>query len=121
MLKNTHVSPQERQDSEHEGPDLPSTEEDSFAFLKSLAEVSSVFVGFTFIGGWVYLASYYSTFGLNPLELDLPVPVVCPTAVYILYSAVWPLLVVAASRRRLHFCRSEDCAAPKRGESRASR
>jgi len=93
---NTHVSPKTGQNSESKGSGSSAVGEDSFAFLKSLTEVSSVFVGFTFIGGWIYLASYYSTFGLNPLELDSPVPVVCATAVYILYSAVWPLLVVAA-------------------------
>jgi hypothetical protein len=69
---------------------------DSFAFLKSLAEASSVSVGFAFVAGWSYLASYYRTFGLNPLELDLPLPVACSTAVYMLYSAAWPLVSVAA-------------------------
>jgi hypothetical protein len=75
---------------------LPAAEEDSLAFLKSLADASAVFVGFTYIGGWSYLASYYGTFGLNPLDLDLPLPVVCTTAVYLLVTAEWPLLVIAA-------------------------
>jgi hypothetical protein len=67
----------------------------SLALLKSLAEASAVFVAFTFIGGWSYLASYYSTFGLNALEIDVPVSVVCTTAIYVLYSAKWPLVIVA--------------------------
>ncbi|MGB7547729.1 MAG: hypothetical protein WBM14_08265, partial [Terracidiphilus sp.] len=33
---------------------------------------------------------------MNALELDLPLPVVCTTAVYMLFSARWPLLVIAA-------------------------
>jgi hypothetical protein len=77
-------------------PDPPATDEDSFALFKSLAEASSVSLGFAFVVGWSYLASYYRTFGLNPLELDLPLPVVCTTAVYVLYNAVWPILVIAA-------------------------
>jgi hypothetical protein len=78
------------------GPDEQRDNEDSFALLKALAEASAVFVAFTFIGGWSYLASCYSAFGLNPLELDVPVPVVCTTAIYVLFDAKWPLIVVAA-------------------------
>jgi hypothetical protein len=70
--------------------------DDSLALLKALAEASAVFVAFTFIGGWSYLSSYYSAFGLNPLELDMPVPVVCTTAVYVLFDAKWSLILVAA-------------------------
>lgn len=66
-------------------------EGDSLAFFKSIAEVSSVSVGLAFVLGWSYLAAYYRTFGLNPLELDLSLPVVCTTAVYVLYSAMWPM------------------------------
>jgi hypothetical protein len=94
---NTHVAPKEPPDSEHTQSDSSGAEEGSFAFLKSLAEASSVSVGFAFVVGWSYLASYYRTFGLNPLELDLPLPVVCTTAVYVLFSAwPWLLLLVAA-------------------------
>jgi len=67
--------------------------EDPLAMLKALGEVSAVFVALTFVGGWSYLASYYKTFGLNPLELDLPIPVVSTIAVYVLYESVWPLIV----------------------------
>jgi hypothetical protein len=76
--------------------DLTTPEENSLAFLKSLlkslAEASAVSVGFTFVIGWSYLAAYYSTFGLNPLELDLSLPVVCTTAVYVLFDSGWWLL-----------------------------
>jgi hypothetical protein len=91
----THVSPRKQQDPAQRESDTPATEGDSLAFLKRLAEASAVFVGFTFIGGWSYLASYYRTFGLNALELDVPLPVVCTTAVYMLLSAVWPLAAIA--------------------------
>lgn len=74
----------------------PTDTGNDFAFLKSLAENSAIFVAFTYIGGWSYLSSYYGTFGLNPLELDMPLPVVCTTAVYVLFNAAWPILVAAA-------------------------
>jgi hypothetical protein len=81
------------------GPNLsPSNDQfasmDSLALLKALVEASAVFVAFTFIDGWSYLASYYSAFGLNPLELDFPIPVVCTTAIYVLFNEKWPLIVV---------------------------
>jgi hypothetical protein len=54
------------------------------------------------------LSSYDKTFGLNPLELDLSIPVVSTISVYVLYESVWPLFVLAAllvalalARRRL--------------------
>lgn len=75
------------------GFNLAAAEKNSLAFLKNLAEASAVFVGLTFIIGWSYLAAYYSTFGLNPLELDLSVPVVCTTAVYVLFNSGWWLLL----------------------------
>jgi uncharacterized membrane protein YhaH (DUF805 family) len=77
-------------------PETPAGKEDSLAVLKALAEASAVFVALTFIGGWSYLASYYKTFGLNPLELDLSIPVVSTIAVYVLFESVWPLFVAAA-------------------------
>jgi uncharacterized membrane protein YhaH (DUF805 family) len=90
-------------------PDAPAAKEDSLAVLKALAEASAVFLALTFVGGWSYLASYYKTFGLNPLELDLSIPVVSTIAVYILYESVWPLFVTGALiaalalvTRRLH-------------------
>jgi hypothetical protein len=74
----------------------PYPEEDSLSVLKAVAEASAVFVALTFVGGWSYLASYYKTFGLNPLELDISIPVVSTIAVYVLYESVWPLFVAGA-------------------------
>ena len=71
-------------------------EDDSFAVLKALAEASAIILALTFVGGWSYLSSYYRTFGLNPLEFDLSVPVVSTISVYVLYESVWPLFVFAA-------------------------
>lgn len=65
----------------------------SFATLKAIAEGAVVFSALTFVAGWSYLATYYRTFGLNPLELDLSVPVVCTIAVYVLWEAKWPLVI----------------------------
>lgn len=69
---------------------------DPLSVLKALAEASAIFIALTFIGGWSYLASYYRTFGLNPLELDVSVPVASTIAVYVLYKAVWPLFIAGA-------------------------
>ena len=44
--------------------------DDAFAALKSVVEVSAVFVALAFVTGWSYMASYYTQFGLNPFELD---------------------------------------------------
>jgi hypothetical protein len=94
--RNTHARPEERHDSETNGSDSSVAGVNPLAFLKSLGEASAVFVGFTYLGGWCYFAAYYSTFGLNSLELDLPLPVVSATDVYLMFSARWPLLVVFA-------------------------
>jgi hypothetical protein len=64
----------------------PPAKEDSLGVLKALAEASGIFVAVAFIGGWSYLAAYYRAFGLNPLELDISIPVVCTTAVSILFG-----------------------------------
>jgi hypothetical protein len=69
----------------------PAAEGDGFALLKTLAEAGVVFVALTFVTGWSYLAAYYRTFGLNPIELDIPVPVVTTIALHMLYEAGWPL------------------------------
>jgi hypothetical protein len=45
----------------------PAKPEDALTIVKALMEVSSVLLVLTFVGGWSYLASYYRTFGLNPL------------------------------------------------------
>jgi hypothetical protein len=74
----------------------PDPKEDSLSVLKALAEASAVFIALTFVGGWSYLASYYKTFGVNPLELDISIPVVSTIAVYVLYESVWPLFVAGA-------------------------
>jgi len=83
--------------------------DDSLAVLKALAEASAVILALTFVGGWSYLSSYYKTFGLNPLELDLSIPVVSTISVYILWESIWPLFVLAVllvalalAGRRLH-------------------
>ena len=72
------------------------TGEDTFSFLKLIAEASAVFIGVMFVAGWSYLASYYKTFGLNPMELDIPVPVVATIALHMLYDSKWPLPLLAA-------------------------
>jgi hypothetical protein len=84
----------------------PPPDESPFSFLKLIAEAAAVFIGLTFVSGWSYLASYYKTFGLNPIELDVSVPVVTTIALHMLFDSVWPVLiaavllaVIAAARR----------------------
>ena len=67
---------------------------DPLSIGKAMGEAAAVFVALTFIDGWSYLSSYYKTFGLNPLELDIPVPVVSTISIYVLYQAVWPLFAL---------------------------
>jgi hypothetical protein len=75
--------------------DGDAAENDPFSLLKLIAEASAAFIALTFVTGWSYLASYYKTFGLNPIELDVPVPVVATVALHMLYGWVWPLPVMA--------------------------
>jgi hypothetical protein len=96
IVHTKQESTHRRQDLLLAGPDQQRGNQDSLAFLKALTEASAVFLAYTFIGGWSYLAAYYSAFGLNPLELDVSTAVVCTTAIYVLYDATWPLIVVAA-------------------------
>jgi hypothetical protein len=44
--------------------------------LKSIGEVAGALTGLAFITGWLYWSTYYSAFGLNPLELDFSVAVI---------------------------------------------
>ncbi len=44
--------------------------------LKSIGEIAGVLTGIAFITGWLYWSTYYSSFGLNPLELGFSVAVV---------------------------------------------
>jgi hypothetical protein len=91
-------------------PDAPTQERvviEPFSLLKSIAEAASIFVALTFVAGWSYLASYYKTFGLNPVELEIPVPVVSTIALHMMYGSAWFLpvwtlvlvLIGAAARR----------------------
>ncbi len=94
--RDSQAHTEELHDSVIKGSDSSATEVDPLAFLKSLGEASAIFIGFSYLGGWCYFASYYSTFGLNSLELDLPLPVICATDVYLMFSAGWPLIIVFA-------------------------
>ena len=71
------------------------TGENSLSLLKSVAEISAIAVAIAFVYGWSYLGAYYRTFGLNPLEFDVSVPVIAATAVYALYNSKWILLTFA--------------------------
>jgi hypothetical protein len=67
------------------------TGDNSLSLLKSVAEVSAIAVAVAFVYGWSYLAAYYRTFGLNPIEIEVSVPVVAATAVYAFYNSKWIL------------------------------
>jgi hypothetical protein len=68
--------------------------EDLFPILKALAEASGVYIALTFVCGWSYLATYYRTFGLNFLELDVSIPVTSTVAVWVLWAFGWRSLFV---------------------------
>ncbi|MGD0301802.1 MAG: hypothetical protein ABSE86_32395 [Bryobacteraceae bacterium] len=44
--------------------------------MKSLGGAAGILTGITFVSGWLYWSTYYTAFGLNPLVLDFPIPVV---------------------------------------------
>jgi len=48
-----------------------STRRSALDLLQSIGGAAGVLVGLAFVGGWLYWATYYSAFGLNPLVLDL--------------------------------------------------
>src|ERR1700685_4510870 len=58
--------------SSREAPAAGSPDE----ILKSIGEIAGVLTGLAFITGWLYWSTYYSAFGLNPLELNFSVAVV---------------------------------------------
>jgi hypothetical protein len=65
-----------------------------FGILRSVAEIAGVFTGLGFIAGWFHLSSYYSAFGLNPLELDFSVTMISAFAVEVLCQSPIPLIVL---------------------------
>jgi hypothetical protein len=52
--------------------------------LKSIGEIAGVLTGIAFITGWLYWSTYYSSFGLNPLELGFSVAVVSVSPVQVI-------------------------------------
>jgi hypothetical protein len=77
-------------------PPAPLTSsEDAFSALKALAEIGGLMLALAFVAGWSYMASYYTAFGLNPLELDFSVASTSAFAVHVLRNAVWPLALLA--------------------------
>lgn len=52
--------------------------------LKSIGEIAGVLTGIAFITGWLYWSTYYSSFGLNPLELGFSVAVVSVSPIQVL-------------------------------------
>jgi len=94
-------------------PDAPKQPEPSGA-LKAIGEGSAALIAFGFVCGWSYLTSYYQTFGLNTLKLDISVPVVATTGLYAMVAdeswlAGGLALVVVAGLILIEFVR------PRRG------
>jgi hypothetical protein len=52
--------------------------------LKSVGGAAGVMTGVAFIDGWLYWATYYAAFGLNPLVLDFPTTVVSVSPLWVL-------------------------------------
>jgi hypothetical protein len=55
-----------------------------FDLMKAIGEVATVVTGLSFISGWLYWSTYYSTFGLNPLELDFSAAVLSVSPIQVL-------------------------------------
>ena len=66
-------------------------EEDTFGALKALAEIGGLLLALAFVAGWSYMASYYTAFGLNPLELDFSVPATAAFALHVLRTSGWQM------------------------------
>jgi len=66
------TQPMPRQDSKKDRPEKPPPPDSTSTLdvLKAVGEAATVVTGISFISGWLYWSTYYSTFGLNPLELD---------------------------------------------------
>jgi hypothetical protein len=83
------------QDSD-DAPQLPVAAKnevhDPIEILRSIAAIAGVLTGIAFIAGWLYWSTYYSAFGLNPLELDFSVAVV----------SVSPIQVILRDIKSLH-------------------
>jgi hypothetical protein len=76
--KEVYMSPPHRQnEGEHAtASSRPQKPYGALEFLKSLSGSAGILVGMAFVGGWLYWATYYTAFGLNPLVLDFPIAVV---------------------------------------------
>lgn len=94
-MTQLHQSEEERQTAQGSPP--PQGEQDvqvrsarrakpgsAMDILKSLSGSAGVVTGLAFISGWLYWATYYAAFGLNPLVLDFPIGVVAVSPVQVL-------------------------------------
>jgi len=73
----------------------PATDEDSFALFKSLAEPLQFLSDSPSL--WLVLPCLLLPhIRFESAGTGFALPVVCTTAVYVLYNAVWPILVIAA-------------------------
>ena len=83
-----------------EAPQLPAAAKneahDPIEILRSIAAIAGVLTGIAFIAGWLYWSTYYSSFGLNPLELDFSVAVVSVSPIQVVLRDVKSLGSVAS-------------------------
>lgn len=68
--------PQPREQGPSAASPPPAEPPSALRVVRSVGESVGVIAGLAFISGWLYWATYYSAFGLNPLTLEFPVPVV---------------------------------------------
>lgn len=91
---NTGTSVSTRSDPSSIQAPLPSqATDDAIAALKAVAEIGGLLLALAFVAGWSYTAAYYTTFGLNPFELDFSIPATSAFAVHMLGKSGWPLIV----------------------------
>src|SRR5262249_12356687 len=80
--------------------------------LKPVAEIAAIFGSLAFVAGWSHFTSYYYTFGLNPLELDLPVAFTSAFSLHVLYRSAVPILLLAVAAGILVLLRRFFAAKP---------
>jgi len=81
----------------------PAPEQDFWVLLKAVAEAAALFGFFASLAGWSYLAAYYSSFGVQPAELDIPASLSTLFAVNVAYHSAVSLLICIAAAMLVSF------------------
>ncbi len=81
----------------------PAAEPDFWALLKAVAEAAALFGFFASLTGWSYLVAYYTSFGVQPTELDISASLSSLFAMNVAYHSTAPLLICMAAAMLVSF------------------